>query len=152
MQTIVIGADHRGFKLKEEIKSSLSEWGFLIDDVGAERYDPEDDHPDFARAMGERLHGMPGGKGILLCGSGVGIAVAANKMPGIRAGMCLSEDQAHAARSDSDANVLVLAADYVTAPLARRIAKKFLETEFQPKERYVRRLKKIKEMEKMPRR
>jgi len=149
IKTVIIGADHRGFKLKDELKRSLSEWGYLIDDVGAPTYNPDDDHPDYAKALGRRLVTSPGMMGVLICGSGVGIAVAANKIPGIRAGMCVTPDQARSARQDSNTNVLVLASDYLTAQQARRITKTWLETEFVPKEKYVRRLRKIEQLEKM---
>ncbi|OGL77878.1 hypothetical protein A3J43_02860 [Candidatus Uhrbacteria bacterium RIFCSPHIGHO2_12_FULL_54_23] len=149
LRTIVIGADHRGLQLKDDVKRSLSEWGYLVDDRGAHTYDAEDDHPDAALAVGEKVREQEGGTGILVCGSGVGIAIAANKMAGIRAGMALTPEQAESARKDSDANILVLAADYLTAAQARRVAKAFLETAFQPKERYVRRLRKIKKMEQL---
>lgn len=149
IKTVTIGADHRGLQLKEDLKRSLSEWGYLVDDRGAYQYHAEDDHPDFARAVGESVRGKDKGIGILICGSGIGVAIAANKLACIRAAMALTPSQAEAARKDSDANILVLAADYITGAQARRITKAFLETEFQPKERYVRRLKKIEKMEKL---
>ena len=149
IKTIVIGADHRGLQLKEDLKRSLSEWGYLVDDRGAREYVAEDDHPDYALAVGVKVREQEKGKGILVCGSGVGITIAANKVPGIRAGMALNPEQAESARKDSDVNILVLAADYLNTPQARRIVKAFLETEFRPLARYVRRLRKIARMERM---
>lgn len=145
--TVIIGADHRGYRMKEELKRTLSEWGYLIDDQGAHAHDPDDDYPDFGFAVGRAVRAT-GHFGILLCGSGVGIAIAANKVPGIRAALCMSPDQAVAARRDDNANVLVIASDFMTAPVARRIMKAFLETVFHPKERYLRRLQKIEKAEK----
>ncbi len=147
LTTIVIGADHRGFRMKEEISRSLSEWGYLVKDVGARAYNPDDDFPDIAIAAGEEVRRNPHTYGIIMCGSGVGMAVAANKIRGVRAALCASPAQAIASRHDDDANVLVLAADFTTTPLARRIVKSWLATAFGRKERYMRRLRKIEKIE-----
>ncbi|MEW6611027.1 MAG: RpiB/LacA/LacB family sugar-phosphate isomerase [Patescibacteria group bacterium] len=147
IRTILVGADHRGWQMKEDLKRSLSEWGYLVFDVGTRAYEGEDDYPDIAYAAALKVV-QENSQGILICGSGVGMAVVANKVPGIRAALCASPEQAAAARHDDDANVLVLAADFLTAAQARRIAKVWLETEFVPKEKYVRRLRKITLIEK----
>ncbi len=147
LKTIVIGADHRGFQLKEDLKRSLSEWGYLVADEGAHEYRPHDDYPDVAYAVALRVAQEEGKQGVLLCGSGVGMSVVANKVTGVRAALCSSPEQAAAAKHDDDANVLVLSVDYLTAAQMRRILKSWLDADFAPKERYMRRLRKISLLE-----
>jgi len=147
LKTIVIGADHRGFQLKEDLKRSLSEWGYLVADEGAHSYNAHDDYPDVAYAVALRVAQEEDKQGVLLCGSGVGMSVVANKVAGVRAALCFSPEQAAAAKHDDDANVLVLSADYLTAAQMRRILKSWLDTDFAPKEKYMRRLRKISLLE-----
>ena len=140
---IYIASDHRGFQLKERIKLYLKELGYAYEDLGASIYNKEDDYPDFAKLVGERVAENPENRGILICGSGVGIAVSANKIKGIRAGTILKPEQARAAVNDEDLNILSLAADYLSEDEAREIVKTFLETKFSGEERHKRRIEKI---------
>ncbi|MFA4873301.1 MAG: RpiB/LacA/LacB family sugar-phosphate isomerase [Patescibacteria group bacterium] len=143
LKTIIIGADHRGWQAKEDLKRSIAEWGYLIADEGAHAYDVHDDYPDIAYAVALRVAQEDDMQGVLLCGSGVGMSVVANKVQGIRASLCFFPEQAAAAKHDDDANVLVLSVDYLTAAQMRRILKSWLDTDFAPKEKYMRRLRKI---------
>ncbi|MBP9817492.1 RpiB/LacA/LacB family sugar-phosphate isomerase [Candidatus Shapirobacteria bacterium] len=143
---IYIGADHRGFRLKEEIKKWLMENHYESRDLGANEYDKEDDYTDIAIMVGEKVVG-DNGKGVVICGSGAGASIAANKVRGVRAGLCTSEKQAKAARNDDDVNLLCLSADAVSVEDNIRIVEIFLETLFSSEERYIRRINKIKEYE-----
>lgn len=148
---IYLGADHRGFELKEKIKSWLLEWGYRYEDMGAFEYNKDDDYPDFATAvaMAVALSLSKGqtGKGILVCGSGVGVIIAANKVKGILAGTAISALQIKDSVNDEDTNVLGISADYLSEQ-AQEIVKTFLETKFSGEERHIRRINKIKELEK----
>ena len=103
---IYLGADHGGFKLKEEIKTWLAEWNFEFEDMGADKFDSTDDYPDFAWPVGVRVGSTPGTLGILACRSGQGECIVANKAKGARAALAWNEQAAHAARNDDDANIL----------------------------------------------
>lgn len=141
---IFIGADHRGFKLKEKVKGWLA--GQLVEDVGAHTFDPKDDYPLYAGRVASRV-AQGEGLGILICGSGVGVDVVANKFDGVRAGLGKSAEQIRAGRNDDDMNVLVIAADYTDENEARKMVEAFLTTKFSGKARYVRRLKDIERIE-----
>jgi ribose 5-phosphate isomerase B len=141
--TIYIGADHRGFVLKERIKGFLAGAGHAVHDCGAFSYDKADDYPDFAKVVAEGVTGEAGARGVLLCGFGNGMMIAANKARGIRAALAATAEQARAARTDEDANVLVLAADYLGEEAACEITEAFLSTPFLGEERHVRRIGKI---------
>lgn len=143
---IYLGADHRGFNLKEKIKSWLKEWGYDYQDLGSEGYDKDDDYPDVAVKVGEKVT-AENTKGILVCGSGVGACVAANKVRGVRAGTCLLEKQAMVGRNDDDMNVLCLNSDMVPEDDNQQIVKTFIFTPFGSEERYIRRINKIKAYE-----
>lgn len=145
---IYLGADHRGFNLKEEIKKFLKEQNCEFEDAGNFSYEPSDDYPDFAFRVSELVAQNPEKNcGILICGTGNGMVIAANKIKNIRASLCLSSYLADQARKTNDANILVLAADLTDEGTAKRIVKTFLETEFSGEERHKRRLLKIKEKE-----
>jgi ribose 5-phosphate isomerase B len=145
---IYLGADHGGYKLKEEIKKWLKEWHMDSEDVGAFRFDSEDDYPDFAWALGQKVGSDAKSFGILACRSGQGECIVANKAKGVRAALCWNEKSAHAARNDDDANVLCLPADYVTVDLAKKIVHEFLTAKFdQTVERFARRLSKVKKID-----
>lgn len=145
---IYIGADHRGYALKEKIKSWLLEWGYEFEDEGAHSLNPDDDFPDFAEPVARKVIANPGSKGILLCGSDVGVTIAANKIKGIRAGGATIPDQVKAAVYDDDINVLTMGADYMGEKQAQEIVKIFLETQFSKGERFIRRINKITNLEK----
>jgi RpiB/LacA/LacB family sugar-phosphate isomerase len=141
---IYIGADHRGFALKNDLMAWLTAEGHTINDVGAPTLVPDDDYPDFALAVARAVAEAPQNRrGIALCGSGVGAAVAANKVPGIRAALLHDPAIAAAARNDDDTNVLALGADYVTLENAKEIVARWLATPFSGEERHQRRLNKI---------
>lgn len=146
--TIFIGADHRGFKLKEELKAWLEKNGHEIVDVGAVVLDPNDDYPLIAEKLGKAVADTSGSKGILLCGSGVGASAAVNKIDGIRAAIGISEAEVKAGRHDDDMNVLVLAADETSFEMAKKLITIFIRTSFGGTVRYSRRLDQIKRIEK----
>ncbi|MCS7201136.1 MAG: RpiB/LacA/LacB family sugar-phosphate isomerase [Patescibacteria group bacterium] len=141
---IFIGADHRGFELKEFLKKRLS---FELEDCGAHFYDPNDDYVDFALRVGIEVVKDDNSVGILICGSGAGMCFAVNKIKGIRASVCCHPEMARKAREDDDLNMLCLASDFIDKELALEIVKSFLNSNFKKEEKYLRRLKKISEYE-----
>jgi ribose 5-phosphate isomerase B len=143
---IYIGADHRGFRLKEEIKKWLESQQYEYRDLGVEEYDKNDDYPEISIKLAEKV-AIDGARGILICGSGAGASIAANKVKGIRAGLCTSEKQVKAARNDDDINVICISADLVSVEDNIKIVSVFLATMFSSEERYVRRIKEIKTYE-----
>ncbi len=145
---IYIGADHRGFKLKESLKNYLKESGYEVVDVGNADYDQADDYPDFAALVGRKISLDPdNSKGILICGSGVGVDIAANKFKNVRSALAINSDQAMASRNDDNANVLSLGADYINEESAKKIVSIWLQTSFSGEERHNRRLEKVKKLE-----
>jgi len=145
---IYIGADHRGFALKEELKKFLRSLGYEVVDLGNAAYDSGDDYPDFAYSVAKRVTGdLENSRGILICGSGVGVDIAANKFPGARSALVASPDQAYDSRNDDDVNILSLAANYLNAEAAKRIVATWLSTPFGREERFRRRLQKIEAIE-----
>ncbi len=145
---IYIGADHRGFNFKEQIKADLKERGYEVADMGAAMYNKDDDYPVFARSVGEKVSADPdASRGILVCGSGIGADIAANKFKRVRCGLALSADQAHAARHDDNINVLSISADFTGEEEVKNIVRVFLATPFGGDERYKRRLAQIAEIE-----
>jgi len=145
---IYIGADHRGFELKAKINKWLAGRGYDFEDMGAFEYDRDDDYTDFAIAVAQKVAESPEKHwGIIICGSGVGVEVAANKVKGIRAGLGFESDQVNAARKDDNMNVLALAADNVDEVQALELVEQFLETEFAMSDKYLRRIEKIKRYE-----
>ena len=146
---IYIGADHKGYRLKSSIVDWMRVSGFNCVDLGNKEYDKEDDYTDISILLGEKVVSERA-KGILICGSGVGVCVAANKVKGVRAALVTSEKQARLSREDDDANVLCLSADTVSEETNMEIVKTFLETTFSSGENHIRRIKKIKEYENKP--
>ena len=145
---IYLAADHRGFKLKEELKNYLVQQGFEVEDVGAFEYNQDDDYVDFARAASEKIvenHGVH--KGIFVCGSGHGMDAVANKFKGLRAALVFNRQVAAQSREHDDTNVLVLASDWIEPADAKDVAIVWLGKQFNGVERHVRRLKKIEEIE-----
>ncbi len=144
---VAIGADHAGYDLKEMIKEYVSELGNEVVDVGT--YSCERvDYPDFAWAVGEAIIKGKSERGILICGSGVGASVAANKIPGIRASVCHDSYSARQGVEHDNMNVLTLGARVVGGELAKTLVTAFLNAQFGGEDRYVRRLNKIAEIEK----
>ena len=144
---IAVGADHGGFSLKADIVRSLQKDGHEVVDVGAHTLDPSDDYPDFARAVGQSVQRGEAERGIIICGSGVGACVAANKLHGIRAGICHDTYSAHQGVEHDDMNVLCLGARIVGTELARELVRAFIGARFSGAERHVRRLTKVTAME-----
>ncbi len=145
---IFIGADRRGYTLKESLKGWLTEQVHEVTDAGAEKYDEEDDYPDYAVSIAQAVAQDPDNtRGIALCGSGVGMAVAANKVPGIRATIAHNATLARSARADDNTNVLALGADFINEDTARNIVQTWLATPFSGEERHRRRLEKISRLE-----
>lgn len=145
MKKIILGADHRGFNLKEKLKVILSK-DFSIIDVGTDS-EASVDYPDIAEAVSIEIINGNSKKGILICGSGVGACVAANKFRGIRAAICHDAFSAHQGVEDDDMNILCLGGGIVGESLAVEIIYSFLKAEFKPEERYIRRLEKVKKIE-----
>lgn len=141
---LVISSDHAGFELKEEMRAKLTAAGHELVDLGAYKVEPQDDYPDFAVRVGDAIKEGVATRGILICGSGVGVCIAANKMPGIRAGICHDVYSAHQGVEHDDMNVLVLGARIIGGALALDLAKTFIAATFQAKEgRFERRFKKV---------
>lgn len=145
-QKIVIGSDHGGYHLKNALIEYLLRQGYEIIDVGAYN-DEASDYPDFARMVAERIIKGEAQRGIMICGSGVGASVAANKFRGIRASVCHDTYSARQGVEDDNMNVLCLGARIVGEYLAKEIVTAFLNAHFKDEERYKRRLKKIEEFE-----
>ena len=144
---LALASDHAGLELKEKIAGYLEAKGFEVMDLGTHDEEPAD-YPDFARAIGKALQQQQADRGILICGSGVGACVAANKMSTIRAGLCHDTYSAHQGVEHDDINVLCLGARVIGEELARELVSAFLAASFTGEERHVRRLAKIEAMEK----
>jgi ribose 5-phosphate isomerase B len=141
---LVISADHAGFSLKEEVRAYLANKGHEMVDLGAYDGDHPDDYPDFAEKVGDAIKQGVAPRGILICGSGVGVCVAANKIPGIRAGMCHDTYSAHQGVEHDDMNVIVLGARIIAFALAYEVVDAFIGAKFIAKEeRFERRFKKV---------
>ena len=140
---VAIGADHAGFDLKTVLVEHLISRGIEVDDFGAFELVPTDDFVEYAHAVAKTVASGAHDRGILICSSGIGMSVAANKVRGIRAALCTTEHMAHLARSDNDANVLALGGGEIGPNLARSIVDTWLDTEFADKPRYVRRIGKL---------
>src|SRR6516164_9966134 len=143
---IVVGSDHAGFKLKNEMAELFRSLGHEVLDVGAFDERPSD-YPDFAEALGRAVLDRRSERGVLICGSGVGACVAANKLNGIRAGMCHDTYSAHQGVEHDNINVLVMGSRVVGVKLTEDLVKAFLGATFTKEERHVRRLAKIKALE-----
>jgi len=142
---IAIGADHRGFQAKGQLVEHLRRSGHEVDDVGT--HSPEScDYPDFAAAVGQRVGHGQAERGILVCGSGVGVCIAANKVAGVRAGVCHDTRSAEMSRRHNDLNVLCLSADMIDRVPLDELLRVWFETPFEGG-RHARRLEKIRQME-----
>jgi len=148
---VYLGADHRGFKLKEELETWLLENKISVKDLGAFKYNPDDDYPLFAeevaRNVAADLEKNLGVRGIVICGSGVGVDIVANKFNHIRSGLALNVKQVEEARKDDDINILAIPSDFVNEENAKKIVKIFLETKFSKKIKKIRRLEEIEKIE-----
>lgn len=137
---IFLGADHGGFSLKESIKRHLLANGVAVEDCGAFSLDPNDDYPQFAKIVSQKVIEQSGNMGILCCRSGAGMAIAANRNAGVRAVEAWSSDVAKRSRQHNDANILCLAGDWVSEDQAWEITQAWLNEAFQNEERHVRRI------------
>jgi RpiB/LacA/LacB family sugar-phosphate isomerase len=143
---IVIGSDHAGFPLKEDLRAYIRQLGHQVVDVGT--YSTEAvDYPDYAEALSKTLLDSQAERGVLICGSGVGASVAANKLPGIRAGLCHDTYSAHQGVEHDDMNVLVLGGRVIGPELARELVTAYLGATFTGEERHQRRLQKVHVLE-----
>ena len=127
---IFLSADHGGFELKEKIKGFLIDNNFEYEDLGCSSLEPVD-YPDFAKLLSKKLKDKNNSKGILFCGTGIGISMAANRFPHIRAALCTSVEMASKSRKHNDANVLALGGRILEDKLALEIVKEFLQTDFE---------------------
>jgi ribose 5-phosphate isomerase B len=143
---IAIAADHGGFLLKEKLRGRLAAMGHEAVDFGTESTE-SCDYPDFAQAVGEAVADGRADRGLLICTTGIGMAMAANKIAGVRAAPAQSEDEVRMAREHNNANVLTLGSKYVDERRALALIRIFLETQFSGGERHLRRVAKIAQME-----
>jgi ribose 5-phosphate isomerase B len=143
---VAVAADHAGFALKQELIPALRSLGYTVEDLGTHGTDPVD-YPDTARDVSRAVLSGMAERGVLICGSGVGASVAANKVAGIRAGLCHDTYSAHQGVEHDDMNVLVLGARVIGTALALELVRAFLEAHFTHEERHERRLGKIKALE-----
>jgi ribose 5-phosphate isomerase B len=141
MKKIYIASDHAGFKLKEKLKKYFS-----FEDLGPDKYDKEDDYPDFAKKLAKKI--SKDSIGVLVCGSGHGMNISANKFKGIRATVCWNKISAKYAKEHNNVNVLCIPARLVSEATAKDIIKTWMKTKFADKKRHVRRLNKLKRFEK----
>jgi ribose 5-phosphate isomerase B len=146
---VIVGVafDHRGVHLREQVLGELAAGGHEIVDLGTDTDAVRIDYPDKARELGEALQGGRAERGVLVCGSGVGAAVAASKMRGIRAAICHDVYSAHQGVEHDDMNVLCLGSEVIGPSLAVELVRAFLGARFDGGERYVQRLKKVEAME-----
>ncbi|MDB5176154.1 MAG: rpiB [Candidatus Saccharibacteria bacterium] len=145
---IYVGADHNGHQFKKDLAVLLARSGHEVVDEGSVSVDPDDDFPQFAGRVAHQILSSddPQAKGILICGSGQGMAMAANRFKGIRASLCWNLDEARASRNDDDSNVLVLSSRYTSAEDASAIVTVFLRTPFAGAPRFIRRIKELDQL------
>jgi len=144
---IAIGADHAGYELKQDVADYLRGFGHTVLDLGADNANTRDDYPDYSEAVGLAVLDRRCDRGIVICGSGVGASVAANKLPGIRAGLCHDTYSAHQGVEHDDMNLLVLGARVIGTEMAHELVRAFIGAEFSGEERHKRRLAKVKALE-----
>lgn len=157
--TVWLGGDHGGYQLKEQIKTWLAAWGYDYQDLGPVKLDPEDDYPQFAAAVAEKIAAASVGfqadddalqtkqLGILVCRSGGGVTIVANKLPGVRAVAAASPKEASHAREHNNANVISLSGDWMDETTTQETVKTFLTTPFSPEPRHHRRVMMISDLE-----
>lgn len=145
---IYIGADHNGFDLKAKLTDDLTRAGYTVIDEGDKKLQPDDDFPQFAERVVRAMQGSgdPDARGILICGSGQGMCIAANRFKGIRASLVWEVPEAHASRNDDDSNVLCLPARYIKTDEAVKIAEAWLATPFAGAARFKRRIHELDQL------
>jgi RpiB/LacA/LacB family sugar-phosphate isomerase len=144
---VALAADHAGYELKQVLAADLQALGHEVFDLGTHQPDQSDDYPDFAVALGRALQAGRAERGVLICGSGVGASVAANKLRGVRAGLCHDTYSAHQGVEHDDMNVLVLGSRVLGSELAKELVATYLRATFTGEERHERRLAKIRALE-----
>lgn len=147
MMKVALAADHAGYDLKLAILAYLNKQGYEMLDLGTDTADVPSDYPDFAQKIAEALHSGQAKRGVLICGSGVGASIAANKFPGIYAGLCHDTYSAHQGVEHDNMNVICVGSRVIGIELAREIVHTFLKANFNGEERHVRRLGKVKAIE-----
>ena len=145
---IAVGADHAGYALKELLVPWLRASGHEVDDMGAKELDPDDDYPDFAFPVARAVQLASAERGIIVCGSGVGASVLANKVPGVRAGLCHDTYSSHQGVEHDDMNVLCLGGRIIGEELSKEVVRSFLAASFINEPRFQRRLNKLLDIEK----
>lgn len=145
---IYLGADHRGFELKQRIKKLLIDEGYEVTDLGNDHLDPNDDYVVFAKKVAQAVVGDPQNKGVLFCGSGAGMDMVANKVRGVRSALVFDVPRAIQAREHEDANVLSLPTDILDEEVTSQIVESFLNTQFSNEERHIRRIKDMEALKK----
>jgi ribose 5-phosphate isomerase B len=148
---VAIGADHAGYDLKQSLIAFLSKQGFELLDLGADTDEIPSDYPDYAEKVANAVLSGQAERGVLVCGSGVGVCIAANKIHGIYAGLCGDTYSAHQGVEHDNMNVICIGARVIGVELAREIVNAFLKAQFSHEERHVRRLEKVLEIEKRDR-
>lgn len=145
---VSIAADHGGFELKSIIAAWLKSYGeYTVIDLGNDVYNENDDYPDFAERVAKNIVNGDSAKGILICGSGVGVSIAANKIKGARAALCHDLYSAHQGVEDDNMNIICIGARVINEDLAKELITAFLKAKFKIEQRYIRRLEKIKKLE-----
>ncbi len=140
---VALGADHGGFSLKTELLPWLKDQGYDVLDMGAHAFDSTDDYPDFSKQVAQVIAKEEANRGIIICGSGVGACITANKVPGVRAGICHDTYSAHQGVEHDDMNVLCLGARVIGIEIAKETIAAFLGARFSKEERHRRRLQKV---------
>lgn len=143
---VYLGADHAGFEVKNKIREHLAHNGYEVEDVGPHTLDPVDDYPKYAYLVSTKVLGEDDSRGILVCGSGQGVCMAANRVRGIRAALVWSQEMARETRRDNDSNVLCLASRFTDEDTIMGIVDNWLEEKFSGEERHIRRLDELEEL------
>lgn len=143
MKNIFIGADHRGYELKNHLKNFLTENGYFVVDCGNTQYDQNDDYPDYAHKVAEGVRGTDNSLGIVICGTGIGVSISANKHKGIRSAVARSKEEVETARAHNMINVLAISADDTDNKKAEEIVCAFLGSGASEEKRHLRRVQKI---------
>ncbi len=145
--TIYLGADHRGFELKNQVKSWLLDNAFEVLDLGASEFIKTDDFVEYAVNVGQNVSQNKSSKGIVICGSGAGVEITANKIDGVRCSLGQSKEQIQKARQDDDINVLAISSDFTNIENAKDLIESFLQTDFISNDNHNRRIEKISNLE-----
>lgn len=151
LQFVYIGSDHGGWEYKERLKPFFKDLGYQVFDCGAKTLDTDDDYPLIAFSVAESVTARNGALGVLLCRSGSGMIIAANKVLGARATQLQTVEAATHAKKDNDANIIVFSADWQSIDEIKRIAKEFIDQSFSQEERHLRRIQQISDYEKRQR-